>query len=330
MQTFDRINQIHFFLGTHLPSWLAQSPVPLFVSHSRLRGRRTLPRAIIPWALDSGGFTEVTQHLGYRDSPKVYAQAIRRYQEEIGQLQWAAPQDWMCEIYALGRTGLTTRQHQEKTVQNFLDLKSIDPTLPVIPVLQGYSDENPPPGLMDRKQVEEVRARKGMRSDYRDCIDIYTSYGVDLRDYPLVGLGTVCRRQNLGTPVLLSLDRQTYELQHAGVRFHGFGFKATGLEAVEGMHFFGKQHGHRPLLGSADSMAWSFAARRDRGDPRHPHKKCSSCLVRALEEHWKIMRNTVMGPKLDDDEYKEAIARAERNMAKLEAEAAAEPAPTVE
>lgn len=34
---------MRFFLGTHHPAWLARTDVPLFVSHHRLAGRRTLP-----------------------------------------------------------------------------------------------------------------------------------------------------------------------------------------------------------------------------------------------------------------------------------------------
>jgi integrase len=47
---------MRFYLGTHQPSWLARDlGVPFLVSHRRLAGRRTLPRASSPWALDSGG-----------------------------------------------------------------------------------------------------------------------------------------------------------------------------------------------------------------------------------------------------------------------------------
>ncbi|MGY6651435.1 deazapurine DNA modification protein DpdA family protein [Amycolatopsis sp. TRM77291] len=47
---------MRFFLGTHQPAWLARDlRVPLLVSHQRLAGRRTLPRALGQRALDSGG-----------------------------------------------------------------------------------------------------------------------------------------------------------------------------------------------------------------------------------------------------------------------------------
>ena len=51
-----------FMLGTHEPHWL-ESPrfadVPLFLARQRLAGRKTLPRTVGSWSLDSGGFSEL-------------------------------------------------------------------------------------------------------------------------------------------------------------------------------------------------------------------------------------------------------------------------------
>ena len=49
-----------FYLGTHQTGWLAKLDVPLFVSRRRLATLRKLPRAVGSWALDSGGFTELS------------------------------------------------------------------------------------------------------------------------------------------------------------------------------------------------------------------------------------------------------------------------------
>lgn len=51
-----------FLLGTHQPGWLARAGVPLFISDVRLRVYKTLPRAAVPWALDSSGFSELQYH----------------------------------------------------------------------------------------------------------------------------------------------------------------------------------------------------------------------------------------------------------------------------
>ena len=51
----------YLYLGTHETSWLSRAGVPLFISHRRLeRIRTSLPMAAAPWALDSGGFSEIS------------------------------------------------------------------------------------------------------------------------------------------------------------------------------------------------------------------------------------------------------------------------------
>lgn len=101
---------MRFYLGTHQPSWLAcDLGVPLLISHRRLAGRRTVPRATGPWALDSGGFTELSLHGCWRTTASAYVAAVRRYATEIGNLDWAAPRDRMTEDRVLARTGLSLR-----------------------------------------------------------------------------------------------------------------------------------------------------------------------------------------------------------------------------
>jgi hypothetical protein len=230
---------MEFWLGTHEPAWLGRLRVPLFVSHRRLARRRSLPRAIGSWALDSGGFTELSMHGGWRTPRDEYVEAVARYGEEIGKLAWAAPMDWMCEPIMIATTGLSVREHQERTVANYLELRDRGP---FVPVLQGWS-----------------------LPDYERCVELYEEAGVDLAALPLVGLGSVCRRQHsaeIGTIV--------GELSERGLRLHGFGVKKVGLA----------KYGH--ALASADSMAWSFRARRSPPLPGCTHKSCSNCAHFAL------------------------------------------------
>jgi hypothetical protein len=49
-----------FYLGAHQPHWLWQSEYPLFVSHRQLARKRSYRPAACAWALDSGGFTELS------------------------------------------------------------------------------------------------------------------------------------------------------------------------------------------------------------------------------------------------------------------------------
>jgi len=239
---------LRFFLGTHRPNWLADvrfTNVPLFVSRRTLTAKR-LPVACTDWALDSGGFTELNLHGGWKTTAAEYVASVRRYQDHVGRLAWAAPQDWMCEPVVLAKTGLTVEEHQMRTVQNFLELRTLAPDLPIAPVLQGWS-----------------------LADYWRCEDLYGRYGVRLHDEPIVGVGTVCRRQG-GADVANVLS----SLAASGLRLHGFGVKAKGLALSAS------------ALASADSLAWSFNARRNPPLPGHDkpggHKNCANCAEYAI------------------------------------------------
>jgi hypothetical protein len=234
---------VQFYLGTHHPSWLSEVDVPLFVSRRRLQERRTLPRARALWALDSGGFSELFMYGEWRLSPTEYVIQVRRYREDIGALAWAAPQDWMCEPWLVQKTGLSVEEHQQRTVSNFLDLRGKAPDLPIIPVLQGWSPDS-----------------------YLECWQMYDKAGVNLSTAPLVGLGSMCRRQNTAeaTRIIASL------LRKAPLNLHAFGFKLSGL----------RRTAHR--LVSADSMAWSYRARRSAPLVGCTHRSCANCQRWAL------------------------------------------------
>lgn len=234
-----------FFLGAHHPHWLADprfSDVPLFVSHRSLGRYRTLPRATGTWALDSGGFTELSLYGRWFLQPADYARSVLRYRDEVGGLAWAAPQDWMCEPQIRQATGLTVEEHQRRTIASVQELRALG--APVIPVLQGW-------GLWD----------------YLRHVEGYDRAGIDLRAEPVVGVGTVCRRQKTGMAATLM-----HMLHAEGIRTHGFGFKATGLRACH------------TAMASADSLAWSYHARREPPMPGHSarHKNCANCPDFAL------------------------------------------------
>jgi hypothetical protein len=247
-----------FFLGTHKPIWLERTDVPLFVSRSTLRDRKTLPRARGRWALDSGAFSELDNppH-DWTITTAEYAAEVRRYSDEIGNLAWASPQDFMCEPEILAKTGRTLDEHLRLTVRNFLEVRQVAPDLPIIPVLQGW-------------QVD----------DYLRCAELYQQAGVELADEPLVGLGTVCRRQ--ATKPAETIVRT---LAAQGFRLHGFGVKMTGLE-----RFW-------DALASSDSTAWSYNARRQKAkcDRSGRLASCQNHLHYALEWRDRVM------PLLDPD-----------------------------
>lgn len=245
---------MRFYLGAHHTNWLRQTTLPLFVSEKRLEGRKTFPRARTGWALDSGGFSQLMMHAGWPDgAERRYVAHVRRYRDEIGQLEWAAPQDWMCEPFMVKKTGLSVAEHQRRTVANYLTLRALDASLPIIPVLQGWK-----------------------RDDYLRCIDLYHAHGVALTDCTRVGIGTICRRQ--GTQEADSIVRMI-QAALPGVRLHTFGVKITGLARFA------------DAVASADSMAWSYHARRVPPLPGHTHQNCANCLPFAELWYHRVLRS---------------------------------------
>jgi len=244
------MNPFRFYLGTHRPRWLGTAGVPLFVS------RRTLchgipPRAMAPWALDSGGFSELTLFGRWRTTPRQYADEVARWSESVGRLAWAAIQDFMCEPAVLARTRLTIREHQKRTVASYLLLCRLAPEMPWAPVLQGWRPE-----------------------DYLRHVEDYQDADVRLTLCPVVGLGSVCRRQNTTTA-----EDLIRELSDMGIRLHAFGFKVLGLARAA------------RYLASSDSLAWSLQARRS--GPLAGcvgHRNCANCLRYALVWRTRVLR----------------------------------------
>ena len=91
--------------------------MPLFVSHRQLASRKSFPRAQGPWCEDSAGFTEIRLYGGYQTPPRQYVADVRLHMQEIGKMQWAAIQDWMCEPFMLAKTGLSVEEHQSRTIK---------------------------------------------------------------------------------------------------------------------------------------------------------------------------------------------------------------------
>lgn len=242
---------MRFYLGVHHGNWLRETDVPLFVSRRVLSKYKTLPVARGRWSLDSGGFTELNMHGRWITSADNYIEEVGRYLRDVGGLDWVAPMDWMCEPQVLDQTGWSVETHLQLTVANFCFLRQ-ELGRVVIPVLQGWT-----------------------LADYVRCLDLYAESGFDLAQEQVVGVGTVCRRQNMA-----EAEEIMRELASYGLRLHGFGVKATGLKN------FGD------VLASADSMAWSYTARRRDPLPGHTHKNCANCLPFALQWREQLLAKT--------------------------------------
>jgi len=182
-------------------------------------------------------------------TPEQYVDDVRRMGDALGKLVWVSPQDWMCEPHMIAKTGKSVEEHQHLSCENFCTLRQLAPELPIIPVLQGWHPD-----------------------DYNIHLKMYGDYGIDLRDYSTVGLGSFCRRANVSGVRELVID-----LHRHGLRMHGFGLKKNGLKLF------------RDHLVSSDSMAWSFTARAAGwkgeylcGVPHANAKSCGGCYRWAM------------------------------------------------
>ena len=213
---------MRFFVGLHQPSDTRHVDAA-FVSVNRLRTRKS-DLAIGDWIMDSGAFSTILTHGGYPEPPSVYAAHIRRW-SRCGNLLAAVAQDYMCEAHMLEITGMSIEDHQRLTIERYDALLACDTAgVYILPVLQGYAPAD---------YVSHIR-----------------QYGERLAHGAWVGVGSVCKRNGdvrAIEDVLLAIQRERPDL-----RLHGFGVKTTAL----GSRLV------RELLHTADSMAWSFAARK--------------------------------------------------------------------
>jgi hypothetical protein len=244
---------MRFFTGLHQPSD-ARHFDAAFVRVNRLRKRKGA-FAVGDWIMDSGAFSEVSQHGGYRHDVAEYAGQIRRWAKN-GNLLAAVAQDWMCEPFIVQRTGLSVERHQQLTVERYDALLREDTAgVYILPVLQGF--------------------------DPAEYVRHLAMYGDRLAHGAWVGVGSVCKRN--GDPqqvagVLLAIKRERPDL-----RLHGFGVKTTSLAHPL----------VRSLLETADSMAWSFHARinkRNGNDWREAKRWAENISSRPVQHVFDFLR----------------------------------------
>jgi hypothetical protein len=187
------------------------------------------------WIMDSGAFSQVANTGDHLLTAADYAEQIKRW-SRCGILVRAAAQDYMCEDFILKKLGRTVKDHQQMTTTNYRkltrELKNIECQTQIMPVLQGYNPQ-----------------------EYANHVK---DYGSLLRKYAWVGVGSVCKRNSNPQSVADVLDA-ILDLR-PDLRLHGFGIKKTCLQDSY----------ISDRLFSADSMAWSFAARYEGGSPHDP------------------------------------------------------------
>lgn len=216
-------HDIQFYVGLHQPSD-ARHFDRCMVSVNRLRERKS-GFAVGDWMLDSAAFTELFTHGHYRHAPEDYAAQVVRW-SSCGRLVAASSQDYMCEASILERTGLDVVTHQRLTIERYDVIQRLaGHATHVLPVLQGYQPS---------EYVQHIR-----------------QYGERLTAGMWVGVGSVCKRN--GNPNAIAAVLLAIKAERPDLRLHGFGCKTTAL----GSDLI------RSLLHSADSLAWSFAARKE-------------------------------------------------------------------
>lgn len=249
---------MRFFVGLHHPH-VAGNFDSAFISVNAIRNRKSAFPAN-EWIMDSGAFTTIFKHGGYPQPVSEYAAQIRRWKDN-GKLLAAVSQDYMCEKDMLTRVamcdgslkaptlndlGLDEDQyemevkaflpgpewlaeriklHQRLTIERYDALIAEDTGVYIMPVLQGYSP-----------------------AEYRSHI---RQYGDRLKPGMWVGVGSVCKRNSNIMAIWMVLD--AIKSDRPDLLLHGFGLKKTSLQETI----------IRDLLHTADSMAWSFAARKE-------------------------------------------------------------------
>lgn len=255
-----------FYVGLHHPHVAGNFDLA-FVSINALRGRKS-DFPCKTWIMDSGAFTEISTHGRYRYSPERYATEIERWRS-CGNMELAVAQDWMCEPWILKSVALSegvempvdwqslvvpmgefdfvarqitsaeinaarvftdemarerVRIHQQRTVERYDALKAATDA-PIMPVLQGYKP-----------------------AEYLECLALY---GERLTHGMRVGVGSICKRNS--HPAMIEHILTLIKQKRPDLRLHGFGLKLTAVARTNIAN----------LLYSADSMAWSFAARKE-------------------------------------------------------------------
>ena len=220
---------IRFYIGLHQPSD-AQRFERCCIHVQRLVNRRK-PLGCTELLLDSRAFNELRLFGRYRCTPQHFADQIHRiaYAALVDRIV-PVTQDFMCEAAILRKTGGTVAAHQRLSIERYDAIRAaLDPSLPLMPVLQGALPEH---------YVAHLRA-----------------YGDRLHFGMWVGLGSVCKRN--GHPREIAAVLRAITAERPDLRLHGFGCKLTALASAE----------VRAALWSADSLAWSYAARKQGRNP---------------------------------------------------------------
>lgn len=208
MKFYIGIDDVHF----------AKNFARCFISVNRLIKRKK-PVESRDWIMDSGAFTSLLNNSDHKLSEDEYLDIIHRLSPVA-----AVTQDYMCEPFILKKTGLTVVEHQQKTIDRYINLKKKSRVY-IMPVLQGY--------------------------EAHEYIDHINQYGSLLSNDAWVGVGSICKRN---TDIFEIYNILSAIKKEKNLKIHGFGLKLTAL----------RYEPIRNMLFSVDSMSWSYAARKSK------------------------------------------------------------------
>lgn len=255
-----------FYLGLHKPAKIGDPRLAgraVFLCRNSIGGRKVL-RPIAPgasYAVDLGGFTELQQRGRWVATVDECVDLLDQLWEQVGPYDFAAHRDMMCEpaVIAGGTwkgvtfagTGLSVREHQRWTVEDFLVMRAR--ARRIAPALQGWT-----------------------LAEYVECARMYAAAGVDLTREPVVLLGSMCRRE--ATADAERIIRTLYDM--GLVNLHGLGFKVAGLrncwrwlKTADSMAWsFNARYARTPCPHRAE---WRW--------PDRQPISCGNCLAYALE-----------------------------------------------
>lgn len=174
--------------------------------------------------LDSGAFTILSHYKDYPETVEEFCEAVLHI-ANLCNVEAVSSQDFLCDPHFVTLTGLSVIEHQRRTIERFDAIRAIlPPEITVVPVLQGYD----PCEYLEHLAAYGSRLTLGMR----------------------VGIGSLCRRSakpKLIEQILVPIFDARPDLQ-----YHGYALKTRSLSSSI----------IQCILHSADSMSWSYAARR--------------------------------------------------------------------
>lgn len=212
-----------FYIGCYNQSHIKHVPSRFIYSFRQIRKRKS-PLNVpdyLEWIMDSGAFQEIFINGKYTYDVEEYQKAILLHKPDI-----FVNMDFMCEPNNLRKTGMSIKEHQDRSTDHQITLKNFaeDNDLCFMGTLQGWKT-----------------------TEYLEHLDILQEQGILTE---ITGVGSICRRA--ATFKILNILRTIKNAAPSWIKLHGFGVKTSLLKYRESYD----------LLHSVDSMAWSYAGRK--------------------------------------------------------------------